>query len=69
MSTTTPGFENRNAQRVIRRTALKGTDYLQYVYELECTRCSRHYGANGSDIHERKCPFCQNGKPGLDFAE
>jgi hypothetical protein len=23
--------------------------------------------ANGSDIHQRKCPRCQEGRPGLNY--
>lgn len=63
--TTTPGFVNRHGQEVIRDTSKAGTDHGQYVYELKCQNCGHRYGANGSDIHERKCPACQNGKPGL----
>ena len=65
--TTTPGFKNRNDQTVIRGTDIPGTDHNQYVYELECGKCGLHYGANGSDIHLRKCPGCDGGAPGLDY--
>lgn len=65
--TTTPGFRNRNDQTVIRGTDILGTDHNQYVYELKCERCGFHYGANGSDIHLRKCPRCGGGAPGLDY--
>jgi hypothetical protein len=27
--------------------------------------CGREYGANGSDIFQRKCPNCQGGTSGL----
>jgi hypothetical protein len=40
---------------------------LQYIYQLACSMCSCNYGANGSDIHERLCPNCQKGKPGLIY--
>ena len=63
--TTVPGYENRNGQVVIRNTGKTGTDHNQVVYEMECKHCGHHYGANGTDIHERKCPKCQGGKPGL----
>lgn len=63
--TTEPGYENPNAQIVIRATGLSGTDFGQYVYELRCKPCGNVYGANGSDIHLRKCPKCQGGRPGL----
>jgi hypothetical protein len=63
--TTTPGFINRNSQRVIRKTDLPGNDHQQRVYELECGHCSTRYGSNGSDIFQRKCPSCMSGRPGL----
>src|SRR5688572_1493055 len=64
--TTRINFRNRNGQRVVERTKRAGTDHNQYVYVLECGDCGHKYGANGSDIHQRKCPKCQKGKPGLD---
>lgn len=63
--TTVPGYENRNGQRVVRDTGLPGTDHGQRVYELECGSCGHTYGANGSDIFQRKCPKCGGGMPGL----
>ena len=44
---------------------LPGTDHLQRIYVLRCDHCGYEYGANGSDAHERKCPRCQGGRPGL----
>jgi len=69
--TTEPGYINRNAQRVIRNTGLKGTDDLQTAYVLECEQCQHRYAANGSDNWERRCPKCQSGKAGIpiDAAE
>lgn len=64
-STTEPGFENRNRQQVVRPTGLRGTDHNARVYEIVCRDCGYRYGANGTDIHDRKCPKCQGGKPGL----
>lgn len=64
-TTTQAGFVNENGQVTIRNTKLPGTDHNQYVYQLACSLCGQVYGANGSDIHERKCPKCQSGKPGL----
>lgn len=60
-----PAFINQNGQITIRNTGLFGTDHNQYVYQLACSHCGHVYGANGSDIHERKCPACQSGRPGL----
>jgi plasmid stabilization system protein ParE len=62
---TSPGYVNRNHQVVIRRTERPGNDHLQRVYELCCQRCDHRYGANGSDIFQRRCPSCQDGAPGL----
>ncbi len=63
--TTVPGFTNPNGQVVLRATGLPGTDHRQKIYVLACRDCSLEYGANGSDIHGRKCPACQKGAPGL----
>jgi hypothetical protein len=40
---------------------------MQYVYVLQCSICGYEYGANGSDIHLRRCPSCQGGQPGLAY--
>jgi hypothetical protein len=65
--TTKPGYRNRNDQVNLRPTGLPGTDHGQSIYVLRCERCSNEYGANGSDIFQRKCPRCQNGAPGLNY--
>lgn len=65
--TTRIGYVNRNDQVVIRNTGLPGTDHGQTIYQLACNNCDHNYGANGSDIFERKCPKCQTGKPGLPY--
>ena len=65
--TTEPGYRNRNGQVVVRRTDLAGTDHNQYVYVLRCEACGYEYGANGSDIFQRRCPNCQGGAPGLSL--
>ena len=65
--TTQPGYRNRNGQVVVRRTDRPGNDHNQVVYELECGGCGHHYGANGSDIWQRKCPECGGGQPGLSY--
>jgi len=70
--TTTPGYRNPNDQVVVRKTDLPGTDHLQKIYVLRCERPehargrAREYGANGSDIHLRRCPTCQGGREGLN---
>lgn len=63
--TTNVGFVNRNGQVVIRNTGKPGTDRGQTVYQLGCSECGHVYGANGSDIFERKCPRHQSRFPGL----
>jgi hypothetical protein len=63
--TTTTGFVNPHGQVTIRNTNHHGNDHLQYIYQMACSCCGHNYGVNGSDIHERKCPKCQGGKPGL----
>jgi hypothetical protein len=60
--TTIVGFINRNNQRNNGKTDMPGTDYYQYLYEMECLNCGKVYHANGSDIWQRKCPECQGGK-------
>ena len=65
--TTQIGFENRNEQRNLGTRGIKGTDHGQYSYKLRCLFCKNEYGSNGTDIFERKCPVCQNGKPGIPF--
>jgi hypothetical protein len=65
--TTRLGYENRNRQVVVRLTGLPGTDYGQSIYVLRCRACSTEYGANGSDIFQRRCPRCQRGAPGLKY--
>jgi precorrin-8X/cobalt-precorrin-8 methylmutase len=65
--TTEPGYENRNGQTTIRSTGLAGTDHGQCIYVLRCSSCGHEYGANGSDIHTRRCPACQGGRPGLRY--
>ncbi len=66
--TTDPGYENPKGQIVVRNTGQPGTDHNQFVYGLRCKYCGHVYGANGSDIHERKCPACQGGRPGIPLA-
>jgi hypothetical protein len=67
-STTTPGFINVNKQLVLRRTTREGNLPGQRVYALHCQHCDAEYGANGCDIHIRRCPKCQGGATGLGLA-
>ena len=65
--TTRVGYVNRRRQVVIRKTNALGTDHGQYVYVLRCQSCGYEYGANDSDIFQRKCPECQGGQLGLEL--
>ena len=66
---TRPGFVNHRGQVVIRNTGLRGTDFAQNVYQLGCSICGHIYGSNGSDIHERRCPMHDRGRPGLPYEQ
>jgi hypothetical protein len=65
--TTEKGYVNRNGQEVLRGTDLAGNDHNQVVYVLKCQACGNRYGANGSDIWQRRCPDCGGGAAGLAF--
>lgn len=64
-STTQLGYINRNRQEVVARIGLRGNDHNQLVYLLKCHACGATYGANGSDVFQRRCPACDEGRPGL----
>jgi len=61
------GYENRNGQILLQPTDQPGTDHLQYFHGLRCTPCGNEYGANGSDIHLRRCSQCQRGRPSVAY--
>lgn len=65
--TTEIGFVNRNNQKNHGTRGVIGTDHGQVSYKLECLnkKCGYVYGANGTDIFQRKCPKCQLGKDGV----
>jgi hypothetical protein len=65
--TTEIGFVNGNGQRCHGTLGIRGTDHMQLAYRMECLRCGFVYGANGSDIHERRCPKCQGGAKGIRY--
>ncbi len=66
---TKEGYTNPNKQMVVRATSLPGTDHRQRIYVLVCGICGYEYGANGSDIHRRRCPSCQDAAQGLDYGQ
>lgn len=61
------GYLNRNRQRCHGHRGVRGNDHLQNAYRVECEKCGLIYGANGSDMHLRKCPKCMAGKKGIPF--
>jgi hypothetical protein len=63
--TTKPGYTNPKDQKVVRDTGTPGTDHNQRIYHLKCLVCGHEYGANGSDIHLRRCPRHDGGAAGL----
>ena len=65
--TTRIGYENPNRQRVHGTRGIAGNDHGQVSYKLECLDCGHCYGANGTDIFQRKCPDCQGGRPGIEY--
>lgn len=67
--TTTIGYINRNQQMCAGHRGMPGTDHGQVSYRILCmhTACGALYGANGTDIFQRKCPDCQGGATGLPF--
>jgi hypothetical protein len=63
--TTRIGRINPNRQEVVRKTERRGNDHYQFVYILLCKKCTYKYGANGSNLGNRRCPRCDGGRPGL----
>lgn len=65
LGTTSAGYVNRHGQVVEGASDRASNHYNQKAYELRCKHCEQLYGANGCDIHIRRCPYCQQGQPGL----
>ncbi|MXY53356.1 MAG: hypothetical protein F4Y86_12645 [Gammaproteobacteria bacterium] len=61
------GATNHNSQKCLGHRKRPGNLRGQFAYKVECLCCGHVYGANGCDMHERKCPYCQGGEPGIDF--
>jgi len=61
------GYVNPNGQNCCGHRGVAGTDHGQLAYKVECTVCGYVYGANGSDMHERRCPMHDGGAPGIAF--
>jgi hypothetical protein len=61
------GFTNKNNQSVVGAAPEYFSNHdSAKPWQLYCLFCKNEYGANGCDIHIRKCPKCQNGKAGLN---
>ena len=68
--TTDPGYRNIHGQIVISRTGFPSESFPgQTIYRLRCDHCKHEYGANGSDIHKRRCPRHQDGAKGEALRE
>jgi hypothetical protein len=67
--TTQIGFLNKHQQLCTGHRGVAGTDRGQVSYRMLCMQasCGLAYGANGTDVFQRKCPHCQGGAPGLDY--
>ena len=65
-----PGTTNSHGQIVVRKAGRAADDLPgQSIYVLRCTRCGHEYGEAGIRAHQRKCPKCDGGKPGLPLPE
>jgi hypothetical protein len=63
--TTWPGEKNLHGQEVVRKTGARSESHPnQRVYHIRCSKCRHEYGANGCDLHLRRCPSCQGGAAG-----
>ena len=65
---TRPGTVNRHRQKVIRKVDwMDGGMDGQSVYVLQCQLpgCCYEYGEEGIRVHQRRCPRCDDGTPGL----
>jgi len=60
--TTREGYINRNAQK---NCGLHGSGGPM-VYTMECINCKCRYGAPSANLHNCRCPQCQNGFEGLE---
>lgn len=62
------GTINANRQQVTRKAGRSARGMAgQQVYVLHCLQpgCGHQYGEEGIRVHQRKCPRCQGGGPGL----
>jgi hypothetical protein len=65
--TTQIGFINARSQKYLGHRDVPGNDHLQRAYGMQCLNCGWKYGANGTDIFQRRCPNCQQGSAGIPY--
>ena len=58
---------NRNRQKCHGHRRIPGNHSNQIAYKMECLHCGHVYGANGCDVHLRRCPKCQKGASGIPY--
>ncbi len=61
------GYKNKNNQLCCGTRGVAGNDHNVLSYKMECLDCGEIYGANGTDVWQRKCPNCQGGKAGIRY--
>ncbi len=66
--TTRIGYRNPDGQEIVRKTDVGGPEG-QRIYVLRCTVCGHRYGVYGIEADVRRCPACQDGKPGLPIPD
>ena len=64
-STRQPGDTNNRGHVMIAKICRPGTDHNATLWHMRCAECEHEFGANGTDFHNRRCPACQYGAPGL----
>lgn len=65
-----PGSINVNDQLVVRKAGRAADDLPgQMIYVLHCNRCGYDYGESGIRVHQRRCPRCSDGTPGVPVPE
>jgi hypothetical protein len=65
--TTQIGYENSNNQKVLGSRNIGVNNNKNVSYKMVCGHCGELYGAKTSEIHRRKCPYCQEGKPSVSW--
>jgi hypothetical protein len=61
---------NRHHQVTVRKTDLRSAQHpFATLTLLYCGPCGNRYMANSCDVHLRRCPSCQGGRPANTAAE